>query len=217
MIADALDAFSQIFSPPFRRVMWKSLALTAAILVLAGVGLDRLALSYVHVQASWASALLSGFVALGLVVGMIFLAPPTVSLVASFYLDDIAAIVERSIDPRGAPGRPLPLGPSLAFGVRFAVLSVAVNAVVLALTLFAGVGLAAFFVLNGYLLGREYFELAAMRHMSAAEARDLFDRHWLEVFAAGAIVAALVAVPVLNLFAPLFATAYLTRIYKRFA
>ena len=58
----------------------------------------------------------------------------------------------------------------------------------LALTIFTGVGLVSFFVLNGYLLGREYFELAAMRHMSAAEARDLFDRHWLEVFAAGAIV-----------------------------
>ena len=216
MIADALDAFSQIFAPPFRRVMWKSLGLTAAILALAGVGLDRLAMSYVHVGPSWLGVLVSSVVGVGLVVGMIFLAPPTVSLVASFYLDDIAAIVERSIDPKGAPGRPLPLGPSLMFGLRFAILSIVVNAAVLALTIFTGVGLAAFFVLNGYLLGREYFELAAMRHMSAAEARDLFDRHWLEVFAAGAIVAALVAVPVLNLLAPLFATAFLTRIYKRF-
>ncbi|RBP17155.1 CysZ protein [Roseiarcus fermentans] len=217
MIGDALDAFSQIVSPPFRRVMAKSLALTAAILVLAGVGLDRLALSYVHVETSWLGALLSAFVALGLVVGMIVLAPPTVSLVASFYLDDIAAIVERSLDPRGVPGRPLPLWPSLVFGLRFALLSIVVNVAVLALTIFTGVGLAAFFVLNGYLLGREYFQLAAMRHMSAAEARDLFDRHWLEVFAAGAIVAALVAVPVLNLLTPLFATAFLTRVYKRFA
>ena len=217
MIADALDAFSQIFTPPFRRVLWKSIALTAAILILAGVGLDRLALSYVHVQSSWLGALLSAVVGLGLFVGLIFLAPPTVSLVASFYLDDIAAIVERSIDPRGAPGRPLPLGTSVAFGVRFAALSVAVNAAVLALTIFTGVGLVAFFVLNGYLLGREYFELAAMRHMSAAEARALFDRHGLTVFTAGTIVAALVAVPVLNLVAPLFATAYLTRIYTRIA
>ncbi len=56
-----------------------------------------------------------------------------------------------------------------------------------------------------------------MRHMSAAEARDLFDRHWLEVFAAGAIVSALVAVPVLNLLTPLYATAFLTRVYKRIA
>jgi uncharacterized protein involved in cysteine biosynthesis len=37
------------------------------------------------------------------------------------------------------------------------------NLAVLALTLFTGVGFAAFFVLNGYLLGREYLELAAMR------------------------------------------------------
>ncbi len=215
MINDALDAFSQIFSPPFRRVMWRSLGLTTAILALAGVGLDRLALSYIHVGPGWLSAVLSAVVALGLVAGMIFLTPPTASLVASFYLDDIAAIVERSIDPGGPPGRPLPFGPSLALGVRFAALSVVVNLVVLALTIFTGVGLAAFFVLNGYLLGREYFELAAMRHVSAAEARDLFDRCWLEVFAAGAIVAVLVAVPVLNLLTPLFATAYLTRIYKR--
>ena len=136
---------------------------------------------------------------------------------AGFYLDEIAAIVERAIDPRGTPGRPLPLGPSLALGLRFALLSIAVNIVILALTLFTGVGLAAFFVLNGYLLGREYFELAAMRHMSAADARALFDRHWLDVFGAGAIVAVLVAVPVLNLLTPLFATALMTRLYKRFA
>jgi CysZ protein len=217
MIADALDAFAQIFSPPFRRVMWKSIGLTAAILVLIGVALDRLALSYVHVGPAWLSFIISTAVALGLIVSMIFLAPPTASLVASFYLDDIASIVERSIDPSGPPGRPLPFAPSLMLGLRFAALSLLVNVVVLALTIFTGVGLAAFFVLNGYLLGREYFELAAMRHVSAAEARALFDRRWLEAFAAGALVTVLAAVPVLNLLTPLFATAFLTRVYKRFA
>ncbi len=215
MMNDAIDAFFQILSPPFRRVMWRSLFLTAAILALAGVGLDRLALSHVHVGPGWLSAVLSAVVALGLVAGMIFLTPPTASLVASFHLDEIAEIVERSVDPGALPGRPLPLGPSIALGLRFAALSIVVNLVVLALTLFTGIGLAAFFVLNGYLLGREYFELAAMRHVSAAEARDLFDRYLLEVFAAGALVSVLVAVPVLNLLTPLFATAFLTRIYKR--
>jgi CysZ protein len=217
MIADALDAFSEIFSPPFRRVMGKSLALTTAILALAGVSLDRVAQSYIHVGPGWLAAVLSAIVALGLIVGMIFLAPPTTSLVAGFYLDDIAAMVERNVDPHGAPGRPLPLGPSLALGARFAALSIVVNVAVLALTIFTGIGLVSFFVLNGYLLGREYFELAAMRHVSAAEARALFEDRWLEVFAAGAIVAALVAIPVLNLLTPLFATAFLTRLYKRIA
>jgi CysZ protein len=217
MIADAMDSFAQIFSPPFRRVMWKSLGLTTAILVLAGIGLDRLALSLVHVGPAWLSAVLSIVVALGLVVGMIFLAPPTASLVASFFLDDIAAIVERAIDPYGPPGRPLPIAPSVAMGLRFAVLSVLVNLVVLLLTIFTGIGLVAFFVLNGYLLGREYFELAAMRHGPAVEARRLFRQHSGQVWLAGAIVSAFVAVPFLNLLTPMFATALMTRVYKRVA
>jgi len=217
MLADAFDSFAQIFSPPFRGVMWKSLGLTAAILVLAGIGLDRLALSLMHVVPSWLSTVLSIVVALGLIAGMVFLAAPTVLLVASFFLDDIATIVERKIDPCGAPGRPAPLAASVAMGLRFAVLSILVNILVLLLTLFTGVGLASFFLLNGYLLGREYFELAAMRHRAPSEAVALRRRHSGQVYLAGVIISGVVAVPLMNLLTPLFATAFMTRLYKRLA
>jgi CysZ protein len=215
MIADARDALIEIFSPPFRRLMGKSLALTAAVLVVVGVALDRLAVSFLHVGPAWLGVILSVVVALGLVVGLIFLVPPTASLVAGFFLDEAAEIVERSIEPYAPPGRPIPLGPSIAMGVRFAILSVLVNIVVLALTIFAGVGLIAFFILNGYLLGREYFELAAMRRVSAAEARLLFQRNLPMVFLAGLVVAGFVVVPILNLLTPLFATAFMIRICSR--
>jgi CysZ protein len=217
MLADLCASFDQIFSPPFRRVMWKSLGLTTGILLLAGVGLDWLALSFVHVGPSWLSAVVSVVVALGLIAGIIFLAAPTVLLVASFFLDDIASIVEREIDPYGAPGRPLPLASSFVSGLRFAVLSILVNIAVLALTLFTGVGLVSFFLLNGYLLGREYFEFAAMRHCSPAEATALRRRNSGQVYIAGVIISGVVAVPVLNLLTPLFATAFVTRLYKRLA
>ena len=215
MIAEAREAITEIFSPPFRRVMWKSLALTVAIFVFAGVGLDRLALTLVHVGPAWLSTVLSVVVALGLLAGLIFFAPPTAALVASFYLDDVSAMVERKIDPSGPPGRPLPLASSIAMGIRFAALSVLVNVVVLALTVFTGVGLLSFFILNGYLLGREFFELAAMRHVTGAEARFLFHRNLPMVLFAGAIISVFVAAPVLNLLTPLFATAFMTRVYKR--
>ena len=175
MIADALDAFAEIFSPPFRRVMWKSLGLTAGVLVLAGVGLDRLALSLVHAGPAWLSAILSVVVALGLFVGVIFLvAADGVAgreLLSRRHCGDRRA--SRSIR-MGRRADRSPLVASVAMGMRFAILSILVNLIVLALTLFTGVGLASFFVLNGYLLGREYFELAAMRHVSAAEARSSF-------------------------------------------
>jgi CysZ protein len=217
MLADAFDSFAQIFSPPFRGVMWKSLGFTAAILILAGVVLDRLALSLMHVGPSWLSTVLSIVVALGLIAGMVFLAAPTVLLVASFFLDDIATIVEREIDPYAAPGRPAPLAASVAMGLRFAVLSILVNIVVLLLTLFTGVGFVSFFLLNGYLLGREYFELAAMRHLAPGDAVALRRRYSGQVYLAGVIISGVVAVPVLNLLTPLFATAFMVRLYKRVA
>ena len=217
MITDAFDAFAEIFSPPFRAVMLKSLALTTASLIVAGIALDRLGLSLVHVGPGWLQTLIAVALALGLVVGLVLLAAPVTSLVASFYLDDIAALVEREIDPSGPPGRPVPFWPSALMGVRFAVLSFLVSVVVLALTLLTGIGLLAFFVLNGYLLGREYFELAAMRHMNRTQARLLREEHTWECFVAGVIVAGFVAVPLLNLLTPLFATSLMTRVYKRAA
>ena len=150
MLSDAFESFTQIFCPPFRRVMWKSVGLTAIVLLLLGLGLDRLASSLMPAAPAWLSWILSIAVALGLIASMTLLAAPTASLVASFYLDDIADVVEREIDPTGPRGRPLPVRASLYVGLQFAALSLIVNLAVLALTLFTGVGFAAFFVLNGY-------------------------------------------------------------------
>ena len=115
---------------------------------------------------TWLSWILSIVVALGLIASLTLLAAPTAWLVAGFYLDDIADAVEHELDPLGPRGRRLPLPASLYMGLRFATLSLLVNLAVLALTFFIGVGFVAFFVLNGYLLGREYFELG--RHAPSA-------------------------------------------------
>jgi len=107
--------------------MWKSLGLTAIVLFLLGLGLDRLASSLMPGAPTWLGWLLSIVVALGLIASMTLLAAPTASLVASFYLDNIADAVEREINPLGPPGRPLPLPASLSVGLRFAALSLLVN------------------------------------------------------------------------------------------
>ncbi|HYA72813.1 MAG TPA: sulfate transporter family protein [Roseiarcus sp.] len=215
MLQDALDSFSDIFSPPFRRVMAKSLALTAAVLALAWIGLDRLALSLVHVEPPWLATAISFVVGFGLLAGLVFLAAPVSSLVAGFFLDEIAAHVEREIDPSGPQGRSAPVLEAAVFALRFAGLSVLVNLIALVLLFVPGLGIVAWIAANGYLLGREYFELAAMRFRSAAEAREMRARFEPQVYLAGLLIAGFVAVPLLNLFTPLFATTLMARLHKR--
>jgi CysZ protein len=217
MINDAIDAFAQIFTPPFRATLLKSLGLTIGLLVVIWLGLDRLAAYFIHVETGWLATILSVLVGLGLVVGLAFLIAPVTSLVAGFFLDDMAAIVERAIDPAGAPGKPIPAGAAAIFALRFAGLSILVNLIALALLFAPVVNIVAFLGANGYLLGREYFELAAMRFRTPAEARAMRLHYQVRIFLAGLIIAGFVAIPLLNLCTPLFATAFMTRVHKRLA
>ena len=215
MIADALAALLQIFTPPFRATLLKSLALTIGLLVVAWFALDRLVLSLVHLGAPWLAAVFSIVLGLRLFVGLAFLLAPTASLIAGFYLDEIAGLVEREIDPGAPTGRALPAAAAALLGARFALLSIAVNLGALILLFVPGLNLMAFIGANGYLLGREYFELAAMRFRRPADARAMRRRFAPTIFVGGLIIAGFVAIPLLNLFTPLFATALMVRLHKR--
>ena len=74
--------------------------------------------------------------------------------------------------------------------------------------------LALFLALNGYLLGREYFELVATRHMRPRDARTLRKQSGGQVYLAGMVIAGLFAVPFLNLLAPILGAAFMMHVYK---
>jgi CysZ protein len=65
------------------------------------------------------------------------------------------------------------------------------------------------------LLGREYFELAAMRFRPAPEAKAMRRRHQTTIFIAGLFIAGFVSIPILNLATPLFGTALMVHMHKR--
>jgi CysZ protein len=83
--------------------------------------------------------------------------------------------------------------------------------------LFAGFGAVIFFVATAYVLGREYFELAAMRHVSVAQAKELRKAHHGTVLVGGIFIAAFVSIPVVNLATPLFGMAFMVHVYKMIA
>ena len=216
MLGAAGQAFHELFTPPFRAVLWKCVGFTVALLALLIVALEW-SFSYFVAWPDWIETAIQWLGGLALVVGSIFLIPPVTSLIAGLYLDDIAAVVEREHYPSDPPGRELATLPAIGLAIKFFLVVLAVNIVALLLLLVPGVNLVAFYIGNGYLLGREYFELAAMRHIAPAEARRLRKANRLTVFLSGLIIAGLASVPILNLVTPLFATAFMVRIYKGLA
>lgn len=215
MLADALAAFREILTPPFRAALVKVLGLTLLILVGAVALLDHGLVLLVTLPYPWLSTLLSILAGLGLLVGSVFLVAPVSSVVAGFFIDDLAGHVERDLDPGAPPGRPLSIVPALVLSVRFGVLQLGVTLLALLLLLVPGVNAVAFIGANAYLLGRQYYEFVALRHLPPAEAEALRRRHAGRLFAAGLILAAVVSVPVLNLVTPLFGAAFMVRVFKR--
>ncbi len=216
MLSAAGQAFQELFTPPFRAVLVKSVGFTIGLLVLLVVAVEW-SFSHFVQWPGWIETTIEWLGGLALVVGSIFLIPPVTSLIAGLYIDDIAAQVERTNFPADPPGRELPVAQSVWLALKFFVIVLLVNIVALFLLLIPGVNLIAFYLGNGYLLGREYFELAAMRHLPAAEAKSLRKANRLTVLLCGLVIAGLASVPILNLVTPLFATAFMVRIYKGLA
>jgi CysZ protein len=214
MLEAAIAALRQILTPPFRFVLFKSLGLTLLLLALAWAGLDKLALSMVAVDHPLLHSVLAFATGAGIIVVLAFLIGPVSFLVAGFFIDDLAEIVEREIYPSGHVGRPAPHFEALMSALRFSLVSLGVNLIALMLLLVPGINAVAFFLANAYLFGREYFALAATRFRRSPQADDLRQHNSFKIFLAGLFIAGFVATPGLNLLTPLFATAFMVRVHK---
>ena len=232
MFESAFKALAQMTSPPFRRVLFKSIGLALVMIVLFGIGLHRAFAWMAQSGTTWAEAnaavvphtawsilvwILSVAAALGIVTGAVFLMPAVTAFVGTFFVDEIAEEVERTSYPAEAPGHALPLGRALFEGIKTALLAILLYLCAVPFLLFAGLGLVMMFVATAYLLGREYFLLAAMRFRSPDEAKALRRAHRTSVFMAGMLIAMFVSIPIVNLATPLFAMAMMVHMHKRLA
>lgn len=229
MIEAVFKALAQMLTPPFRRVLLKAAGLALLLIALIGVGLQRGFAFLAEAGAGWAETatgvaphaawnavvwVLSIAASFGIITGAVLLMPAVTAFVGSFFVDEIAEHVEREHYPAEPLGTALPLGRAMIEGGRTALLAALVYLLALPFVLFGGIGLVIFFLATAYLLGREYFELVAMRFRTPQDARTLRRAHSGTVMLAGAIIAAFVSIPILNFATPLFATALMVHVYK---
>ena len=230
MFEAAAKALAQMFSPPFRRVLWKSIGLALVLIVVIGIAFNRVFSWLADSGAAWAEASTGGHTAwqilawvlsiaatLGVITGAVFLMPAVTAFVGSFFVDEIAEQVERTHYTADPPGRPLPLGRALIEGIKTALLAIAVYLCAAPFLLLAGLGLVIMFLATAYLLSREYFLLAAMRFRPPDEAKAMRRARSGSIFVAGLPIALFVSIPILNLASPLFAMAMMVHMHKKLA
>ncbi len=227
MFSALAKAFGQLSDPAFRSVLVRSVL--AALVVFIGVWAAAwIGLSWLgEALSSWAALEPGGFwdKVVGWVVGAAgvaavlvasFLLFPAVMLIAlSLLLDDIAEAVERRYYPELAQARGQPLGEAIASALSFLAKSLVLNILALPLYLVPLLNLFVFYLLNGYLLGREYFELVAARRFDAEGVRRLRRRYRGQVMLAGVAIAFLLTIPIVNLVTPVVATGFMLHVFER--
>lgn len=224
LFVDFGRALGQMGDPRFLRVLLGALALTilglaalfwAVMLGLGAVLPGTVTLPWVG-QVAFVDDLLS-WAAVGLMLTLsVVLMVPVAAGVVGFFLDGIAAAVEAKHYPALPEVTALPIGQQIGDALKFAGLVLGVNVVAFALYLlvppFAPV---IFVLLNGFLLGREYFQLVAARRLGFEQAKVLGKRHFWRVWIAGIFMAIPLTVPLLNLLVPLFGVAVFTHQFHR--
>jgi uncharacterized protein involved in cysteine biosynthesis len=224
LVVDLLRAIGQLGDPRFMRVLLGAVALTIAALVLVfwavmlGLGWvlpETMTLPWLG-EVSFVDNLLS-WAAIGLMIALsVILMVPAAALVVGFFLDSIAAAVEARHYPALSPVTELGLSEQVIDSVKF--LGVVVAANLLALVIYFAVPPLApfvFWLVNGYLLGREYFQLVAARRLGIGAAAELRRKHFWRIWLAGTAMVVPLSIPVLNLVVPVLGVAVFTHQFHR--
>ena len=218
-----LKAVSQFGDRRFRGVVLVGVVLALAVLVaitagfLAGIQYfvgDKTEVWLIG-EVRWLDDLLRWSSLFIMIILSVFLMVPVASAITSMFLDDVAQAVEDRHYPNLAPAPRVPFWNALRDTVNF--LGVIVGANALALVVYAAftpLAIFIFWALNGYLLGMEYFQLAAMRRLGRTKARELRKIHRRTIWGAGVFMAIPLSIPLVNLLIPALGAATFTHIFQ---
>ncbi len=216
MIKAFIKAIDQLSDPRARRVVWRALALALVVFIILWMIIGFLLANTALFAIGWIEAAIDllGGLATGMVTWLLF--PAIISALIGVFLDDIAQAVEDRHYPSLPAAVGLPVAQAVMTSLRFLGLMILLNLMLLPFLLTGPLFPFVFYSVNGYLLGREYFELVALRRLSPADVRSLRKSNGLKLFMAGVVIAFLLTVPLVNLLAPIIATGAMVHMFESF-
>jgi CysZ protein len=215
MLNDLVRAFRMLGEPRARGVVLLGIGLSLATLVALVFGVEALVSWASDTGYGWLDRTLEVLGVLGTLVVAWFLFPSTVVAVSSVFLERVVDATEDRYYPELPPPRPVPLTESVPAALRLFGLALLLNLLALPLYFVPLVNLPVWLALNGYLVGREYAELVASRRLEPTKVGALRRNYRLMFWASGVVIAFLLAVPLVNLVAPVVGAAFVAQRFQR--
>lgn len=223
IFADFTRALSQFMDPRFRRVVFLGVLLALALLV-AVYALLLLAVQWIDPGSidlfvigpiDGLATLMSLGSFLFVLILSVYLMVPTAAAFSSMFLEDVADAVEDRFYPNLPPVAARSFATGLIEVINFTGLFIALNAVLLLALALGPLYVPIYWAANGWLLGREYFNLVALRRMPPDQALELRRKHRGQIWLAGTLMAAPLSIPLLNLVIPVLGVATFTHLFHR--
>jgi CysZ protein len=216
MFASVGKAAAMLIDRDFIGMILWSLLLTAVLFVLLFAGVEYGLAHLPPLGSIWVNRFLEVTAPLVLVLAIFFLGAPVAAIVASLYLDRIAARVDAHFYPNDPKAPGTPLATSIGEAIRLIGLSLLINVALLPVDVgVPGLSEIATILVNGWLLGREFFELASLRHLSRQQSDAMRRKYSGKIFLAGLLISILTVIPFVDLIAPFFGSALMAHLFKR--
>jgi uncharacterized protein involved in cysteine biosynthesis len=159
---------------------------------------------------------LIGWGAFWIILGLsVFLMVPVTSAISAFFVDDVARAVEDRHYPNSQSQYRSKLSEEVRESLGFLGIMLVANLIALIFyALFIVFAPIIFWSLNGYLIGREYFYMAAKRYVGRENALSAFRKNRFRVWMCGVTLVLPMSVPLLNLLVPVLAAASFTHLFQ---
>lgn len=215
MLQDLTRAIVALGDPRARNVAL--LGVGIALLTLIGLlfGVDWLLAWAADTGRSWLNAIVEVLGVLGTAIVAWFLFPSIVVAISGLFLERVVDATEERYFPGLPVPRPVPLSATVGASLRLLATSLLLNLLALPAYFVPLLNLPVWLLLNGYLVGREYAELVGMRRLDRPALDTLLrQQRWL-FWLAGVVIAFLLAIPLVNLVAPVVGAAFMTHRFHR--
>ena len=225
LIQSALMSFGRLLTLPMRCIFWRIFAISLSCLIIFWLLIRHVfALYFIHFISPLIGnvSLTLGWIGVLALISLIFgishllyiLLCPLITFIGSFFADNIIAIIEKKDFATHTLGKAMTIVESILFGLRFFFLAIFGNIIALMLYFIPPIHLLGFYLVNGYIFGRTYFMINALRFSNYSLAHQLFQDNWALVFCAGIIIAIISTIPLLGIITPVFAPIFMCYIYK---